>query len=143
MYSPGLYKYRGLYVLYIPTVHAFGSVNLRTLFWYRHTHMTFPPTGYPMHNSTITSFAWSRMNELSLYIKKISHCYLGVLFKNNNDTLLIKRFKGYHCQSNIPLYKWMDTWKLNLYSDSDWLPFILIPSYFMIHNILLLFLLFS
>ena len=28
MYSPRLYKYRDLYVLYIPTVHTFfGSVN--------------------------------------------------------------------------------------------------------------------
>ena len=28
MYSPRLYKYRDSYVLYIPTVHTFGSVFL-------------------------------------------------------------------------------------------------------------------
>ena len=28
MYSPRLYKYRDLYVLYVPAVHAFGSVLL-------------------------------------------------------------------------------------------------------------------
>ena len=28
MYSPRLYKYRDSYVLYTPTVHAFGSVLL-------------------------------------------------------------------------------------------------------------------
>ena len=37
MYSPRLYKYRD------STVHTFGTVTLHTLFWYRHTHMTFPP----------------------------------------------------------------------------------------------------
>ena len=43
MYSPRLYKYRDSYVLYKPTVHTFGTVTLHKLFWYRHTHMTFPP----------------------------------------------------------------------------------------------------
>jgi len=46
MYSPRLYKYRDSYVLYIPTVHAFGSVFLTHTFWYRHTHMTFLPPDY-------------------------------------------------------------------------------------------------
>ena len=38
------HKCRDSYVLYIPTVHA-PSVwyYLHTLFWYRHTHMTFLP----------------------------------------------------------------------------------------------------
>ena len=44
MYSSRLYKYRDSYVLYIPTVHTFGTLTLHTLFWYRHPHMTFPPT---------------------------------------------------------------------------------------------------
>ena len=45
MYSPRLYKSRGSYILYKPTVQTFGTVNWHTLFWYRHTHMTFPPPG--------------------------------------------------------------------------------------------------
>ena len=43
-FSPRLYKYRESFVLYIPTVHAFGSV-LHTVFWQRHTYMTCPPPG--------------------------------------------------------------------------------------------------
>ena len=43
MYSLILYKYLDSYVLYKPTVHTFGTVTLHTLFWYRHTHMTFSP----------------------------------------------------------------------------------------------------
>ena len=27
----------------LPTVHTFGSVNFTQLFWYGHTHVTFPP----------------------------------------------------------------------------------------------------
>ena len=27
----------------VPTVQTFGTVNWHTVFWYRHTHMTFPP----------------------------------------------------------------------------------------------------
>ena len=46
MYSPRLYKERDSYVLYIPTVHAFGSLSLTNTFWYRHTNMTFPPPGF-------------------------------------------------------------------------------------------------
>ena len=39
MYSPRLYKYRDSYVLYKPTVDAFGSVNLtHTLLVQTHTH---------------------------------------------------------------------------------------------------------
>ena len=39
MYSPRLYKYRDSYVLYKPTVHTFGSVNLtHTLLVQTHTH---------------------------------------------------------------------------------------------------------
>ena len=39
MYTPRLYKYRDSYVLYIPTVHAFGSVFLtHTLLVQTHTH---------------------------------------------------------------------------------------------------------
>jgi len=46
MYSPSLYKYRDSYVLYIPTVHTFGSVFLtHTLLVQTHTHMTYPPPG--------------------------------------------------------------------------------------------------
>ena len=39
------HKCRDSYVLYIPTVYTPSSVwcYLHTLFWYRHTHMTFPP----------------------------------------------------------------------------------------------------
>ena len=46
MYSPRLYKYRDSYVLYKPIVHTFGTVTLHTLFWYRHTHKTFPPLDF-------------------------------------------------------------------------------------------------
>ena len=46
MYSPRLYKYRYSYVLYIPTEHPSVRYSLHTLFWYRHTHMTFPPPDY-------------------------------------------------------------------------------------------------
>ena len=50
MYSPRLprlYKYRDSYVLYLPTVHAFGSIFLtHTLLVYRHPYMTFPPPGF-------------------------------------------------------------------------------------------------
>ena len=46
IYPPRLYKYRDSYVLYILTVHAFGSVNFtHTLLVQTHTHMTFPPPG--------------------------------------------------------------------------------------------------
>ena len=39
MYSPRLYKYRNSYALYIPTVHAFGSVLLtHTLLVQTHLH---------------------------------------------------------------------------------------------------------
>jgi len=59
MYSRRLYKYRDSYVLHIPTVHTFGTVNLHTLFWYRHTHMTFPPPG-PMYKDDLRyTFAMS------------------------------------------------------------------------------------
>ena len=43
MYSHILYKYRDYYVLQVPKVHAFGSVLLTHILWYRHTYMTFPP----------------------------------------------------------------------------------------------------
>ena len=43
MYSPRLYKYRDSSVLYTPTVQFTVSYLTRTLFWYRHTPMTFPP----------------------------------------------------------------------------------------------------
>ena len=50
MYSPRLYKFRDSHVLYKPTVQTFGTVNWHTLFWYRHTHMTFPLPGKIMIN---------------------------------------------------------------------------------------------
>ena len=44
MYSPRLYKYRDSYVLYIPTVHAFGSVSLtHTLLVKTHIHDVSAP----------------------------------------------------------------------------------------------------
>ena len=43
MYSPRLYKYRDSSVLYTPIVQITVPYHRRTLFWYRHTHMTFPP----------------------------------------------------------------------------------------------------
>ena len=33
MYSPRLYKFRDSYVLYIPTVQAFGSLSLTHLYF--------------------------------------------------------------------------------------------------------------
>ena len=43
MYFPRLYKCRDSYVLY--NLHYTPSVRyyLRTLFWYKHTYITFPP----------------------------------------------------------------------------------------------------
>ena len=44
MYSPRLYKYRDYYVLYIPTVQAFGSVFLtHTLLVQTHIHDVSAP----------------------------------------------------------------------------------------------------
>ena len=44
MYSSRLYKYRDSYVLFIPTVHAFGSLKLtHTLLVQTHTHDVPPP----------------------------------------------------------------------------------------------------
>ena len=44
MYSPRLYKYRDSYVLYIPTVHAFGSVLFtHTILVQTHTHDVSAP----------------------------------------------------------------------------------------------------
>ena len=43
MYSPRLYKYRDSYVLYIPTVHNFGTGKLYTHSFGTDTHTTFPP----------------------------------------------------------------------------------------------------
>ena len=44
MYSPRPYKYGDSYVLYIPTVHAFGSVNFtHTLLVQTHTHDVSAP----------------------------------------------------------------------------------------------------
>ena len=44
MYSPRLYKYRDLCVLYIPTVHTFGTVNFtHTLLVQTHTHDVSAP----------------------------------------------------------------------------------------------------
>ena len=46
MYSPKLYKYRDFYVLYIPTVHAFGWLLLTlTLLKQTHIHDVFAPLG--------------------------------------------------------------------------------------------------
>ena len=39
MYSPRLYKYRNSYVLYIPIVHAFGSLLLTHNLWYSQTNI--------------------------------------------------------------------------------------------------------
>ena len=44
MYSPRLYKYRDSYVLYIATVHTFGSVNFtHTLLLQTHIHDVSAP----------------------------------------------------------------------------------------------------
>ena len=44
MYSPTLYKYRDSFVLYIPTLHPFGSVLLsHTLLIQTHIHDVPPP----------------------------------------------------------------------------------------------------
>ena len=47
MYSPRLYKYRDSYVLYIPLVHAFGSVLLtHTVLVQTHIHDVSAPVQY-------------------------------------------------------------------------------------------------
>ena len=44
MYSPRLYKYRDSYALYIPTIHAFGSLLLtHTLLVQTHIHDVSAP----------------------------------------------------------------------------------------------------
>ena len=45
MYSPRLCKYRDSYVLYKPTVHAFGSLLLTHTLLVQ-SYMTFPPPDY-------------------------------------------------------------------------------------------------
>ena len=45
MYSPRLYKYRDISVLYTPTVQLSVPYHTRTLLWYRHKQMTSPPPG--------------------------------------------------------------------------------------------------
>ena len=40
MFSPRLYKYRDSYILYIPTVHTFGTVN------FTHSHDVSAPVFY-------------------------------------------------------------------------------------------------
>ena len=75
MYSPRLFKYRDSYVLYIPTVHAFGSVSLHTLFWYRHTHMTFPPPGQLILNPHL----FSSSRDYHLFNSILSHLFTYIL----------------------------------------------------------------
>jgi len=67
MYSPRLYKYRDSYVLYKPTVHTFGTLNWHTLFWYRHTHMTFPPPGV---NPILRIFSVMDFNNLNTHVSR-------------------------------------------------------------------------
>ena len=63
MYSPRLYKYRDSYVLYIPTVHAFGSLLLtHTLLVQTHTHDVSTPW-FKLLNSCVScalDFEFSR-----------------------------------------------------------------------------------
>ena len=48
MHSSGLYKYRDSYVLYIPTVHAFGSLLLtHTLLVQTHINAVSVPANNP------------------------------------------------------------------------------------------------
>ena len=61
MYSPRLYKYRDSYVLYKPAVHTFGTVTLHTLFWCRHTHITFPPPDAGAENELEFTLTGSRI----------------------------------------------------------------------------------
>ena len=61
MYSPRLYKYLDSYVLYIPTVHAFGSVLLsHTLLVQTHIHNVSGPCiiniKYNIHNLLVCFF---------------------------------------------------------------------------------------
>ena len=56
MYSPRLYKYQDSYVLYTPTVHAFGSLSLtHNLLVQTHTHDVSAP--WDCHNEVLGSFA--------------------------------------------------------------------------------------
>ena len=63
MYSPRLYKYRDSYVLYIPTVHTFGSALLvQTL-----THdVSAPWPTNTENNSLILSQTHAKNNSLVL-----------------------------------------------------------------------------
>ena len=56
MYSHRLYKNRDSYVLYIPIVHTFGSVNFtHTLFVQTHTHDVSAPWAMPVDALAMTS----------------------------------------------------------------------------------------
>ena len=45
MYFPRLYKHQDSYVLQYLQYKPLVRYLLHTLFWYRHTYMTFPPPG--------------------------------------------------------------------------------------------------
>ena len=54
MYSPRLYKYQDSYVLYIPTVHTFGTVNFTYSFGTdTHTHDVSAPPGVWLNESLV------------------------------------------------------------------------------------------
>ena len=62
MYSPRLYKYRDSYVLYIPTVHTFGSVFLtHTLLVQTHTHNVSAPCLYYIYSNLISIYQSSSL----------------------------------------------------------------------------------
>ena len=69
MYSSRLYKYRDSYVLFIPTVHAFGSLKLtHTLLVQTHTHDVPPPWYRDLY--------WRL--EYGIFSKYVSLCTTGV-----------------------------------------------------------------
>ena len=75
MYSPGLYKYQDSFVLYILTVHAFGSINFtHTLLVQTHTHDVSAPC---IH--TGVAYAYRNINRTlegtETCYKDVDHCY--------------------------------------------------------------------
>ena len=73
MYSPRLYKERDSYVLYIPTVHAFGSLSLtNTLLVQTHKHNVSAPWFLPVYFFRVT--IWQSVKKqlfLTFFILKI------------------------------------------------------------------------
>ena len=79
MYSPRLYKYRDSYVLYIFTVHAFGSVSLtHTLLVQTHIHDVSTP--FLKVSSYIGTYTFNPLICGLTYYVDMSYTFITVIF---------------------------------------------------------------